>query len=72
MTMNLELWIKILFIAIIIGWTWNIVDIIRERRKWRKIRKECQHEEWEYFRRCKKCDRVEVLNPETGEYESKA
>lgn len=49
-------------------WIWLIVDKIRGIRKWNKIRKNCKHEDWIYFRRCKICDRLEVLDPTAGEY----
>ena len=55
--------------AIVVGlWIWLIVDKIRGIIKWNKIRKNCKHEDWVYFRRCKTCDRLEVLDPTTGEY----
>ena len=56
--------------AVLVGglWIWLIVDKIRGIRKWNKIRKNCKHEDWIYFRRCKICDRLEVLDPTTGEY----
>ena len=56
--------------AVLVGglWIWLIVDKIRGVLKWNKIRKNCKHEDWAYFRRCKTCDRLEVLDPITGEY----
>ena len=56
--------------AVLVGglWIWLIVDKIRGVLKWNKIRKNCKHEDWIYFRRCKSCDRLEVLDPTTGEY----
>lgn len=56
--------------AALIGglWIWLIVDKIRGVIKWNKIRKNCKHEDWIYFRRCKTCDRLEVLDPKTEEY----
>ena len=49
-------------------WIWLIVDKIRGVRKWNKIRKNCKHEDWIYFRRCKTCGRLEVLDPKSNEY----
>ena len=56
--------------AIFVGglWIWVIVDKIREVIKWNKIRKTCKHGDWIYFRRCKTCGRLEVLDSKTGEY----
>ena len=56
--------------AIIVGglYLWLIIDKVCGIRKWNKIRKTCKHEDWIYFRRCKTCDRLEVLDPATGEY----
>ena len=53
--------------AVLVGglWIWLIVDKIRGVLKWNK---NCKHEDWIYFRRCKTCDRLEVLDPTTGEY----
>lgn len=56
--------------AALIGglWIWLIVDKIREVIKWNKIRKTCKHKDWIYFRRCKTCGRLEVLDPKSNEY----
>ena len=49
-------------VVVFVLFLYVIIDKIRRERKMIKIRKECQHNEWIYLRKCKKCGKIEVID----------